>query len=302
MWAAGPVKEGMTLVGMTHGFAQSVPEGCLIAAPNGVVIHVRTIGTGQPILMIPSLGRGVDDFNAVAAILAQKGYMSILPEPRGIGGSSGPEAKDLFALAQDYATVLARLCQGPVAVVGHAFGNRVARALASLESGAVAALALLAGGGKTTLDPTIRAALMGSLSEGRKPDKERLEDLRTAFFYPGHDPSVWLSGWYPSVAEAQLAASARTQTARWWSAGEAPVLLLQAERDPIAPIGNAQALSADIGARLTLVALKKASHAILPEQPAAVAAVLASFFSGNSDRETLQQLSDGLIVGMDARD
>lgn len=120
---------------------------------------------------------------------------------------------------------------------------------------------------------------MGSLSEGRKPDKERLEDLRTAFFYPGHDPSVWLSGWYPSVAEAQLTASARTQTARWWSAGEeAPVLLLQAERDPIAPIGNAQALSADIGARLTLVALQKASHAILPEQPAAAVAVLASFF------------------------
>ncbi len=286
----------MTLVGMENGSAQSVPEGCLIAAANGVVIHVRTIGAGQPILMIPSLGRSVDDFNAVAGILAQKGYMSILPEPRGIGGSSGPEAADLFALAQDYAAVLARLCQGPVAVVGHAFGNRVARALASLEPGAVAALALLAGGGKTTLDSSIRAALMGSLSQGRKPDGERLEDLRTAFFYPGHDPSVWLGGWYPSVAEAQLAASARTQTARWWSAGEAPVLLLQAERDPIAPIGNAQALGADIGARLTLVALKKASHAILPEQPAAVAAVLASFFSGNTDRENLQRLSDGLIA------
>ena len=131
------------MVGMTHGSAQSVPEGCLIAAPNGVVILVRTIGTGQPILMIPSLGRGVDDFNAVAAILAQKGYMSILPEPRGIGGSSGPEAKDLFALAQDYAAVLARLCEGSVAVVGHAFGNRLARALAGLEPGAVAALACL---------------------------------------------------------------------------------------------------------------------------------------------------------------
>jgi pimeloyl-ACP methyl ester carboxylesterase len=222
--------------------------------------------------------------------------MSILPEPRGIGGSSGPEPADLFDLARDYAAVLADLCEGPVAVVGHAFGNRVARALASLEPGAVRALALLAGGGRTTLDPAISAALMGSVSEGRKPDSERLEDLKAAFFYPGHDPRVWLTGWYPSVAEAQLAASARTQTAQWWAAGQAPVLLVQAERDPIAPIANAKALSAEIGTRLTLVGLQKASHAILPEQPVAVAALLASFFSGNRDPLSLQRLSDGLVA------
>ncbi|MDE2466770.1 MAG: alpha/beta hydrolase [Alphaproteobacteria bacterium] len=279
----------------------SAPEGRLIEAGNGVVLHVRTIGAGHPILMIPSLGRGVDDFNAVAHLLAAEGFMSILPEPRGIGGSSGPAPTDLFDLAGDYAAVLAVLCRGPVDVVGHAFGNRVARALASLDRGAVGALALLAGGGRTELDPDIRAALMGSVSEGLKPDQERLEDLRTAFFYPGNDATVWLRGWYPAVAETQLAASARTQTARWWTAGEAPVLLVQAEKDPIAPIGNAQALRRDIGQRLTLVALKKASHAILPEQPRAVAALLSAFFSGNADSESLQQLSDHLVAGRKAQ-
>ncbi|MDE2462878.1 MAG: alpha/beta hydrolase, partial [Alphaproteobacteria bacterium] len=242
----------------------SVPEGRLIGTGNGVVIHVRTIGTGHPILMIPSLGRGVDDFNVVARLLAAEGFMSILPYPRGIKGSYGPAPTDLFDLARDYAAVVAELCRGPVDVVGHAFGNRVARALASLDPEAVGALALLAGGGRTALDPAIRTALMGSLSEGLKPDEERLEDLRTAFFYPGNDAAVWLRGWYPAVAEAQLAAIARTQTAQWWMAGHAPVLLVQAERDPIAPIGNAHALRSDIGQRLTLVELKKASHAILP--------------------------------------
>ena len=272
------------------------PEGCLIDVGNEVVIHVRTVGRGQPVLMIPSLGRGVDDFNDVAELLSAEGYMSILPAPRGIGGSRGPAPTDLFDLARDNAAVLAKLCQGPVAVVGHAFGNRVARALASLDPLAVRALALLAGGGRTTLDPAIRAALMGSVSEGLKPDEERLEDLRTAFFFPGNDARQWLRGWHPRLAEAQLAASERTATARWWTAGQAPVLLIQADGDPIAPVGNAHALAAEIGTRLTLVTLKRASHAILPEQPKAVAAVLAGFFSGDTASASLQRLSDSLII------
>ena len=287
----------MSSVGSGAGITGSdCGKGDLIDVGDGVTIHVRTVGRGQPVLMIPSLGRGVDDFNHVAELLSAEGFMSILPEPRGIGASRGPAPADLFALARDNAAVIARLCQGPVGVVGHAFGNRVARALASLDPGAVRALALLAGGGKTTLDPAIRAALMGSVSEGFKPDDERLEDLRTAFFHPGNDATPWLRGWHPSAAAAQLAAGERTPTARWWAAGQAPVLLVQAEKDPIAPIGNAHALAAEIGARLTLVTLKRASHAILPEQPRAVAAVLAGFFAGNTEGEVLQRQSDSLIV------
>jgi pimeloyl-ACP methyl ester carboxylesterase len=149
---------------------RSVPEGRLVNAGNGVTIHVRTVGHGHPVLLIPSLGRGVDDFNTIARLLAAQGYMSILPEPRGIGGSSGPAPADLFDLAQDCVAVLSSLCRGPVDVVGHAFGNRVARALASLDPGRVRALALLAGGGRTSLNPAIRAALMGSLAQGLKAD------------------------------------------------------------------------------------------------------------------------------------
>ncbi len=103
------------------------------------------------------------------------------------------------------------------------------------------------------------------------------------------------------VAEVQLAATERTSTGRWWTAGKAPVLLVQAEGDPIAPIANAHALSADIGERLTLVTLKYASHAILPEQPEAVAVLLADFFSGNTDSQSLQQLSDRFVVRKAAR-
>jgi pimeloyl-ACP methyl ester carboxylesterase len=267
-----------------------------VEAGNGVAIHVRTIGEGPPVLLIPSLGRGVDDYDAVARLLAARGFMSILPDPRGTGGSSGPAPVDLFDLARDNAAVLADLAAGFAVVVGHAFGNRVARALAAMAPESVERIVLLAGGGRTTMSETVRAALMGSIAEGAKPDAERLADLRTAFFFEGHDPAVWLRGWYPAVADRQLAASERTDTARWWTAGRAPVLLVQAESDPVAPPGNAEALAADIGDRLTLVRLRRASHAILPEQPRAVAGLIAEYLSGQRDEAALQACADRLVA------
>jgi pimeloyl-ACP methyl ester carboxylesterase len=146
------------------------------------------------------------------------------------------------------------------------------------------------------MSDTVRAALMGSIAQGSKPDAERMQDLQTAFFFAGNDPAVWLNGWYPAVAEQQLAANERTDTARWWTAGHAPVLLVQAEGDPVAPPGNAEALAADIGDRLTLVRLRRASHAILPEQPRAVAALIAGYLSGESDGAALQDMANRLIA------
>ncbi|MGN6374488.1 MAG: alpha/beta fold hydrolase [Sphingomonas sp.] len=267
-----------------------------IDAGHGVTLHVRTVGSGSPVLLIPSLGRGADDYEAVAQLLAGDGYMSILPEPRGIGGSAGPSPNDLFDLARDHAAVLAAFDTGPVDIVGHAFGNRVARALATIAPERVRRVVLLAGGGQTAISATLRDALMGSLAEGIKPDRDRLEDLKTAFFFEGNDPAVWLRGWHPAVADQQLAANERTDTARWWTAGGAPVLLVQAEGDPIAPAGNADALAAAIGERLTLVRLCRASHAILPEQPRAVAGLIADYLSGETDAAALQATADRLIV------
>ena len=267
-----------------------------VDAGDGVTIRVRMIGEGRLVLLIPSLGRGVDDYDAIAHLLAARGFRSILPDPRGIGGSSGPAPRNLFDLARDAAAVIDQLCLGPIGVAGHAFGNRVARALAAFVPEKVERVVLLAGGGQAVMSDTVRAALMGSVAQGSKSDAERLEDLQTAFFFTGNDPAVWLRGWYPAAAEQQLAANERTDIARWWTAGSAPVLLVQAEGDPVAPPGNAEALAADIGDRLTLVRLRRASHAILPEQPRAVAALIADYLSGESDGAALQDVADRLIA------
>jgi pimeloyl-ACP methyl ester carboxylesterase len=264
----------------------------VIATRAGGKIAVRVIGSGRPVLMIPSLGRGDTDFDDVASRMARKGWMAILPDPRGIGGSTGPKPASLFDLAQDAATVIETLCDGPVDVVGHAFGNRVARALATAHPARVNRVVLLAGGGEVTPSPEIVAALEGSFAQGIKPDELRLRDLQLAFFAAGNDASLWLTGWYPATARQQMAAAQATKTALWWRAGTAPLMLVQATEDPIAPAGNAEALRRDVGERLALVQLRHASHAILPEQPKAVAMLLSSYLGGLSDERKLQALTD----------
>lgn len=284
---------GTESVQSKHPACRPAPQGVIVDASKGVKIRVHTVGAGKPVVLIPSLGRSVADFDELAGRLVAHGFMAILPEPRGINGSTGPAPATLFDLADDAAAVTKSLCDGPVDVVGHAFGNRVARAMATKYPALVRRVVLLAGGGAVPLTDDVKAALVGSYGQGSKSDAERLRDLQLAFFARGNDPSRWLSGWYPDVAEAQTVAVQATPREKWWKAGASPILLVQAAEDPIAPPGNSEILKKEVGERLTQVTLKHASHAILPEQGSAVAAVLVSYLGDGSGREDeLQALMD----------
>jgi pimeloyl-ACP methyl ester carboxylesterase len=223
------------------------------------------------VVMIPSLGRGAEDFSDLAKRLAGAGFKAVRPQPRGIGGSRGP-LKDITLrdLAEDTAAVIENLKGQPAVVVGHAFGNRVARMLAAERPELVRAVVLLAAGGKAPMDPSIRESL-GKCFDLALPDPERLEHVRRAFFAPGHDPSVWRDGWHGEVAQAQAAATQRTPLDTWWKGGRAPVLIVQPADDSVAPPANAKMLREDIGERATVVEIAKAGHALLPEQPEEVA-------------------------------
>jgi pimeloyl-ACP methyl ester carboxylesterase len=250
----------------------------VVPVQENVRIAVRTIGRGRPLLLIPSHGRGSADYDELATMLSARGFMSILPEPRWIAGSTGPAPATLFDLADDLAGLVGNMCDGPVGVVGHAFGNRVARALATKHPGRISRVALLAGGGEVPIPPAVMAALEGAMAQGSKPDQERLQDLEAAFFARGGDPAIWLTGWHPEAAAKQMQSVRATPARLWWTAGHAPLLLVQAEEDPVAPPANAAALRRDVGSRLTLIDLRHASHAMLPEQPRAIAVALAGFF------------------------
>ena len=62
----------------------------------------------------------------------------------------------------------------------------------------------------------------------------------------------------------------------YWGGGTVPLLDLQAEFDPFKPPEKREEMRQDFGARVSTALVRNASHALIPEQPHAVAqAVLA---------------------------
>lgn len=244
-----------------------------------VELSVRHQGEGSMIVLLPSLGRGADDFEDLAGRLSAAGYLVLAPEPRGIGASRGPmQGLTMHDLAGDVALVIENFGGGPATVVGHAFGNRVARTLATDRPELVSHVILLAAGGKVPIRPEIRQALSQCFQEDLATS-ERLASIQLAFFADGNDPSVWLDGWWNETATAQIAATSSTPVDEWWTAGSAPVLAIHALEDTIAPIGNINFLKEELGERFRVVEIPNAGHALLPEQPEAIAEAILDYLS-----------------------
>jgi len=255
-----------------------VPE---IISHDDVRIEVIAEGSGPLIVMLPSRGRGAADFDVVAGELAKSGFRVVRPEPRGAGQSRGPmDDLTLHDLARDVAVVVAHEGGGPAVVVGHAFGSWVARTTAVDHPNLVRGVVMIAAAAKA-----YPAGFPGArqLSEAvRKsgdpalPEEERLHYLRLAFFAPNSDASVWLRGWYPEADDMQSVAGRATKQSEWWAGGQAPLLDIQGALDPFKPRSMMNEMREEFGERASVVVIPNASHALIPEQPAAVVdAILA---------------------------
>jgi pimeloyl-ACP methyl ester carboxylesterase len=173
-------------------------------------------------------------------------------------------------LADDVAAVVAALTDGRATVVGHAFGNRVARMVATRHPEVVESVILLACGGLVPPSAEVTDAMAAVFDASLDP-AARLDAVASAFFAPGHDPSPWADGWYADTAVAQVRATGGTPVEDWWTAGLADVLVIQPGADVVAVPENAMRIVEMLGERASMVTIPDAGHALLPEQPEAVA-------------------------------
>ncbi len=244
-----------------------------IVRNGGVAIETYVQGAGPAIVMLPSTGRdGGEDFDEVAARLEAAGFRVLRPQPRGAAGSTGPmEGVSLHRLADDVALVIERLGAGRAVVVGHAFGHFVARMLAVDHPAAVRGI-VLAAAAASVYPPDIMAA-PGRAGNLALPEAERLAALQLAFFAPGHDARPWLHGWWPAAQKVQVDSRETNgvKQSDWWSAGAAPLLELIPAADPFKPRDKWAEMREAYGGRVATVVIPDASHALFPEQPAAVA-------------------------------
>jgi pimeloyl-ACP methyl ester carboxylesterase len=260
------------------GLAGAEPVQRIVMARGDAHIEILTQGRGPTIVLLPSLGRGAEDFDAIADRLADAGYRVLRPQPRGVGDSAGPwQGLNLHDLAADLAAVIEHAGTGPAFVVGHAFGNRVARMLATDRPDLVRAVSLIAANvGKDPSPANVRAAIRAS-SNPALPEEERLAALRFVFFAPGNDARLWLTGWHPDVLAAQRIAGDLTSREADYAAGKAPVLYVQPDHDPLARVEDANEYKRALGERVTVVVIAHASHAVIVEQPAAVSDALIAY-------------------------
>jgi pimeloyl-ACP methyl ester carboxylesterase len=143
-------------------------------------LEVGIEGEGTPLVLIPSLGRGQEDFDAIVPMLLSAGLRLVRPEPRGIGASAplAPGAT-LHDMAADIAEVMDALPTGPALVAGHAAGNWVARMLAHDRTDLVRGVAMLAAVTGTATEPEITRSISASFDTSL-PDAERLVHLQRA--------------------------------------------------------------------------------------------------------------------------
>ena len=273
--AEAPELDGLSLVvrsmeeGRGYRRSQTVEVG-------GGTIDVRIHGDGPMVVLIPSLGRGAADFDDLGARLAARGYMAVMPEPRGIGATTAPpEDLGMAGLAADVAAVILAVGgDGASAhLLGHAFGNRVARMTATEHPELVETVILLACGGAVPPQPDDAAALR-AVFDLELDAEAHLAAVDRAFFSAGNDASAWAGGWHPLVAALQVQATGSLDIAHGWEAGAAPVLVVQPADDVIAIAANALDIVERLGDRARLVTIPDAGHALLPEQPAATLAAI----------------------------
>lgn len=240
------------------------------------VIDVIVEGDGPAMVLLPSLGRDSEDYDPVAAGLARRGYRVLRPQPRGLGGSRGPmQGLTLADFADDLAAVLRALSAVPAVLVGHAFGNWVARMTAARHPVLVRGVVIAAAAART-YPPHLTEAIR-RIVDPATPAAVRLADLQATFFAPGNDARVWLDGWHRDVRDSQFAAYLATPKDLWWSAGAVPLLDLQAADDPFLPPDRRRELRDELGDRVEVALVRNSSHALLPEQPQAVVEAVADW-------------------------
>lgn len=244
----------------------------------GATLECTLYGSGTPVVLLANAGCSTGYLDDLTRVLAGRGLQTIAVNMRGVGESRGPlDGLTVHDLAADVAGVIEVLDCGPAHLVGHAFGNRIARCLAVDQPSLVRSVTLLAAGGligpATPLGTAFREA-----TEVRMNGSDCVTVYGARWLSPESDPKILAQvECWPAVHLAHLATSRGMKLEEWWDAGTAPLLVIQGLDDIAAPPGNGHALREKHGERVRLIDLPRAGHFMLLEQPETVTRAVAEF-------------------------
>ena len=255
------------------------PERVSYVQNGAAKLRVFVEGSGPAIVLLPGQGRGPRDFDELAKHLVSAGYRVVRPEPRGFGESVGPvEGLTLRDNARDVVTAIEKVGAAPAIVVGWAYGNRVARMIASEQPEIVRGVVLIAAGGKYPPKPEVLTTLR-KVQDKSLSLEQRAEAARIVLYGPKSTISV-AEMRLDEVSATTIKAQSLSPTVpleAWWDGGKAPMLVLQGLHDVLAPPENGRSLRHDHPERVTLVEFENLGHSMARERPDLVVDAIVSW-------------------------
>lgn len=240
-------------------------------------------GNGPTVILLPSLGRPASDFNELTTFLSSSGFKTIAIDLNQSTNNNSKIELNLFQMADQVDELIGSLSlkkNERVFVVGHAFGNRLARAYATKYTKKVNSVVLLAAGGKVDIAPDIKLSMKQSF-DPKTSYLNHYKAVKHAFFSNKNTiPTYWLIGWNPTLAMAQVYATLNTDYSTWWSAGGVPILVIQGNEDAIAPSKHtSELLKSEYGDKVQVILVSPAGHALLPEKPDLINKAVSEFIN-----------------------
>ncbi|MFV0428353.1 MAG: alpha/beta fold hydrolase [Arachnia sp.] len=228
-------------------------------------------GGGPPIVLLPGGSLNLTYLGRLSEALVQRGMRVVRIASR--PASEDDSAITMHDLGSDVAAVMRHLELPPAWIAGHAFGNRVARAVALDHREAVSGVVLLAAGGTVTPAPEARDALRIAFS-----DVSRAEAVQSMTYFVG-DPADAESAWdaivharSPQLGAMQRGAVVNTPIDEWSPiAPGIPAVIIQGSHDQIAPPANGEQLAESAPGQVQLVSIDGAGHLFPFLQPEATA-------------------------------
>jgi pimeloyl-ACP methyl ester carboxylesterase len=250
---------------------------------NGATLECTLHGSGTPVVLLPNAGCSSGYFDDLSHELAARGFETIAINMRGVGESRGSlDGITTHDLAADVAGVLKALDRGPAHLVGHAFGNRVARCLAADRPSLVRSVTLLAAGGLIAPSYPLGTDFLKATAV-KMNGSDCVTVLGARWLSPASDPKILAKvECWPALFLAHLATGRGVPLEDWWGAGTAPLLVIQGLDDEAAPPANGHALRERFGDRVRLIDLPRAGHFLVLEQPEAVNRAVVEFVTADA--------------------
>jgi len=260
----------------------------------GVRIRAAVRGSGSPLLVITGLGASLDLSTPFDRELAARGVQAVSFDAPGIGESSPYRwPRRMPGIARTVEQTLDALGYDGVDVLGVSLGGVIAQQFAHQAPHRVRRLILAATGPGVGGVPGSPRVLLALATPRRyyQPDYYRRIAGRVYGGAARRDPDALLHGSLARFIErptlpgylGQIYAITGWTSVPWLRTLRQPTLVLAGDDDPIVPLVNGRILAWCIpDARLQVV--RNGGHLFLLEQPAAMAALVASFLTADGGR------------------